>query len=58
MSKKKEKVSKDVVITGIVAITLLELMAMYKGFDGILLTTVIGILALAIGITLPQLKIK
>ena len=54
----KHKIDKSIVITGILSITALELFAMYMGFDGLLLTTVIGLVALAIGVQLPQLKLK
>ena len=55
---KKHKIDKSVYITGILCITALELFAMYMGYDGLLLTTVIGVIALAIGVQLPQLKLK
>ena len=54
----KHKIDKSVYITGILCITALELFAMYMGYDGLLLTTVIGVIALAIGVQLPQLKLK
>ncbi len=54
----QHKIDKSVVITGILAITALELTAMMLGFDGLLLTTVIGLVALAIGVQLPQLKLR
>lgn len=52
------KVDKGVIITGIVALTVLETTAMFLGFDGVILATIIGVIALAIGIQLPQLKLK
>ena len=51
------KINKSIVITGIICIALLMGLALCLGFDGILLTTVIGIIALAIGITIPGNKI-
>lgn len=46
-----------VIITGIICITALEMVALYLGFNGILLTTVIAIIAGAIGFTIPSEKI-
>lgn len=54
----KHKVDKLIVMTGILSITALELAAMFNGFNGMLLTTVIGLIALAIGVQLPQIKLK
>ena len=42
---------------GIICITILEATALIIGIDGVLLTTVIGIIALAIGIQIPKEKI-
>ena len=49
----KPKVDKAIVITGILCITLLEIVATLKGFNGKLLASSIGILALAIGVGIP-----
>ena len=58
MAKEKQKIHKDVLITGILAITAIEITALSLGFDGVMLTTVIALIAGAIGISLPQLKFK
>ena len=55
---KQHKIDKSVMMTGILAITAMEIFALYQGVDGLLLTTVIGIVALAIGIQLPQFKLR
>lgn len=54
----KHKIDRSIVMTGILSITALEIFALYQGVDGLLLTTVIGIVALAIGIQMPQFKVK
>jgi hypothetical protein len=48
-----KSVDKFTVMFGIGCISALEVIAMLKGFDGLILTTVIGVIALAIGITIP-----
>ena len=45
-----------VICTGIVCITVIECYALSKGINGIVLTGVIGIIAGAIGITIPTPK--
>ena len=52
------KVDKDIVIAVIMAIVILEAIALYMGIDGILLTSVIAVLAAFGGLSLPQLKLK
>lgn len=49
---------KEVVIAVIAGIVILEVCALLKGIDGVLLTTVIAILAALGGLVLPQLKVK
>ena len=58
MSKKKRKVDWRIVVTGIVCITALEIYALSQGINGTLLKTVLVAIALAIGVTLPQVRIK
>lgn len=55
---KKRKVDWRIVVTGIISITGLEGLALLLGYDGVLLTTVLMIIAGVIGVTLPQWKIK
>jgi len=50
-------IDKNVIITGILCLTLLEIVAILMGFNGILLRTVMVVIAAAIGITLPTPKI-
>lgn len=45
-----------IIITGIICITILEIVAIFKGIDGILLTMVVGIIAAAIGVIIPTPK--
>lgn len=51
---KKEKVDWRIVCTGIAGIVVLECVALGMGFNGTILKTVLVILALAIGITIPN----
>ena len=50
-------VDKHVIITGVICLTFLEIMAMALGFNGVLLRTVMIVIAAAIGITLPTPKL-
>ena len=54
----KKKIDWRIVITGIICLTILEVFALMNGIDGTLFTFVVGIIALAIGVTLPQVKVK
>ena len=44
------------VVIGIVCLTLIEVVALLKGINGVVLTMVIGIIAAAIGIIIPTPK--
>jgi len=46
-----------VVIVGILCLTIIELFALSKGIDGVLMSTIIGIIALVIGVKIPTPKI-
>lgn len=52
-----EKISKWIIMCGIICLTIIEIFAMTQGINGVLMTTIIGIIALAIGITIPGNKI-
>ncbi len=54
MTKKIKRTDWRIVATGLVCITALEMVALAKGINGVLLTTVIGVIALAIGVTIPN----
>ncbi len=56
--KKKKQIDYRVLITGIISITILTSWALYLGYDGVLLTTVLMLIAGVIGVTLPQWKTK
>ena len=58
MTKKKTGVDKDVLVIGIVCLTALEIVALWLGHNGLLLTGVVGIIAAAIGLSMPQIKFK
>ena len=50
----KAKIDWRIVIAGITALTIIEVYALSQGIDGVVLSSVIGIIALTIGITLPN----
>ena len=52
-----QKTNPYILIVGILCITIIELCALWKGMDGLLLTTVIAIIAAAVGISIPTPKI-
>jgi len=54
----KKKVDWKVLCTGLVCITALEAFALSLGFNGTMLKTVLVIIALAIGISIPTPTIK
>ena len=59
MTTKKLKTDWRIVATGLICITALEIVALSKGINGMVLSTVIGIIALAIGVTINNpLKLK
>lgn len=55
---KEQKVPKEVVIAGITALTILEVVAMLSGFNGTTLRIISALIALAIGVTIPTPKLK
>lgn len=50
----KNKIDWRIVIAGIAALTIIEVFALFNGIDGKLLSAVIAIIALAIGVALPN----
>ena len=54
----KHKIHHGVIITGLLCITALSLFALSLGYDGLLLTIVVGLIATAIGVVLPQPKLR
>ncbi len=54
----KQKINKEIVITGLLCLTVLEIVALCNGIDGTLFSFVLVIIAGAIGITIPTPKIK
>lgn len=43
-------------VIGIICLTIIEVVALLKGVNGVVLTMVIGAIAAAIGITIPKPK--
>jgi len=57
--KMAKKIDWRIVIAGIAGLTIIEACALFNGIDGRLLATIVGIIALAIGIVLPNpIKLK
>ena len=55
----KTKIDWRIIASGIFGLTIIEVVALFNGINGVLLSTIIAIISLAIGITIPiQLKIK
>ena len=54
----QEKIDKEVIIAVVAGIVILEGIALLKGLNGMLLTTVLAILAGIGGWSLPQLRTK
>ncbi len=54
MVKEKLKVDWRITIVALICIAIMQMYALYLGHNGFILTTVIGVFALAIGISLPQ----
>ena len=52
--KKQNKIDWRIVCTGIVALATLEGIALFLGYNGTILKTVLVVIALAIGITIPN----
>ena len=50
----KQKISQGVVITGILSLVALELVALMMGINGKLFSLVVMIIALAIGVVIPN----
>lgn len=54
----KPKISKEVLITGLICLTVLEGWALYNGINGALFSLVIAAIAGICGWSAPQLKTK
>ena len=50
----KTEIDWRIVIAGLTALTIIEVYALSKGINGVVLSSIIGIIALTIGITLPN----
>lgn len=55
---KKEKVDWKIVVTALFCMTVLEIYALSMGINGVLLTTVLALMAGIAGWSAPQLKMK
>lgn len=54
----REEIDYRIVIVGIVCLTILEIVALMRGINGVLLTSIIAIVAAAIGVAIPRRFIK
>lgn len=48
---------KEIIITGLICITVIECIALAKGINGIVLTVVIGVIAAVMGVAIPTPKV-
>lgn len=51
---KQKKIDWRIVVAGIGGLTIIEVVALLNGINGVLLSTIVGIIALAIGFTIPN----
>jgi len=58
MMAKNNGIDWRIMVAGIAGIVVVESIALFMGVDGIVLTAVVGALALAIGVVIPAPKIK
>lgn len=54
MKKIKKTIDWKIVCAGLVCLTVIEVCALFKGINGVLLSTIIGIIALTIGVVIPN----
>jgi len=57
MTTKKASVDWRVMMTGIAALTIIEIVALCNGINGSLMTIVLMIIAASIGVSIPKEKI-
>ena len=59
MKKKKSGIDWRIVAIGIAGLVAIEVVALMKGVNGALLTTIVAVICVAIGVTIPNpLKVK
>ena len=51
---KKTKIDWKIIVAGIAGLTAIEICALFNGIDGKLLASIVGIIALVIGVALPN----
>jgi hypothetical protein len=56
--KKQKSIDWRIIVTGLFCLTIIEAFALCNGIDGKILTMVVGVIALTIGIAIPQNIIK
>lgn len=54
----KQKIDWKIVVTGLICLTVLEVVALMNGINGTLLKIVLMVIALAIGVTIPTPQFK
>ena len=58
MKKIKTKIDWKVACTAIVCLSVLEVFAMHNGINGTMRTIIFSLIALIVGIQMPQLKLQ
>ena len=54
---KKKLIDWKVICAGIFCLTAIEIVALLNGINGVVLSTIIGIIALSIGVAIPKEKV-
>lgn len=57
MINKKSTIDFRIIITALICLTLIEICALFNGINGTALTVIVGIIAGAIGISIPKEKL-
>jgi succinate dehydrogenase/fumarate reductase cytochrome b subunit len=58
VTNKKDEIDWKIAGIAIVCLTILELAAMYHGINGTIRTIIFSLIALIVGVQLPQFKLK
>lgn len=54
LNEMEKKIDWKIIATGLICLTAIAIAAQFNGIDGTLMTLIIGVIALAIGVALPN----
>jgi len=54
LNEMEKKIDWKIIVTGLICLTAIAIAAQFNGIDGTLMTLIIGVIALAIGVALPN----